>query len=295
MEYRTLGKTGLQVSALGFGGAEIGYEGASAAEVREIVHAALDAGVNVFDTAECYHGSEELLGEALQDHRGRIFLFTKCGHAQGMEGRDWDPDLIERSIDRSLRRLRTSALDLIQLHSCSRSILESGGVIEALERARDAGKTRWIGYSGDSQDAAFAVKTGAFDTLQISVNIADQESVDLAVPLAAARGMGVIAKRPIANAAWRYDALPSNFYHQEYWRRLRRLRYTGLEEDAVSTALRFTLAVPGVTTAIVGTKSPDRWKQNTAILSQPPLPDATFRAIRSTWSRRARPAWVGQT
>ncbi len=294
MEYRQLGRTGLRVSALGFGGAEIGYEGASAGDVREIVRAALDAGVNVFDTAECYHGSEELLGEALEEHRDRIFLFTKCGHAQGLEGRDWDPDMLARSIDRSLRRLRTPAVDLIQLHSCSRSVLENGGVIEALQRARQAGKTRWIGYSGDSHDAAFAVSTGAFDTLQVSVNIADQESIDLGIPLAVERGMGVIAKRPIANAAWKYDALPANSYHQEYWRRLSELRCPELLENAVSNALRFTLAVPGVSTAIVGTKNPARWKQNTAILTEPPLPAATFQAFRTAWSRRATAAWTGQ-
>ncbi len=295
MEKRELGRTGMQVSRLGFGGAEIGYEKASDRDVDAIVAAAIDAGVNVFDTAECYLDSEEKLGRALQGRRDQVFVFTKCGHASGLDGEDWSPDMLSRSIDRSLQNLRSDCVDLLQLHSCSEEVLRRGDVIEVLERARAAGKTRFIGYSGDAGDALYAVQSGRFDTLQTSVSIADQESVDLTLPRAKEAGMGVIAKRAIANAAWKTGRKPDNPYHHEYWDRLTKLQYPFLNgADAVSTALRFTLAVPGVDMAIVGTKSPQRWVSNSRLLDAGPLPTGTFGEIRRRWRKAAEPGWVGQ-
>jgi aryl-alcohol dehydrogenase-like predicted oxidoreductase len=285
----------MDISVLGFGGAEIGYENASEAEVERIVGSALDAGVNVFDTAECYGDSEEKLGRALSGRRDSVWLFSKCGHASGLDGADWEPQMLARSIDRSLERLRTDRIDLMQLHSCSSDLLPTS--IEILQRARDAGKLRFIGYSGDAQDALDAVRTGAFHTLQTSLNIADQESIDLTIPEASRLGMGVIAKRAIANAAWKAGELPANAYHHTYWHRLQQLRYEFIGrpvQEAVSIALRFTLRVPGVSLAIVGTKNADRWTENLRILDDGPLPEQTYAEIRQRWMQVARPDWVGQ-
>jgi aryl-alcohol dehydrogenase-like predicted oxidoreductase len=297
MEQRTLGKTGLRVTPLGFGGAEIGYEGATPETVRTLLNSALDAGLNVIDTAECYPGSEELIGQAVGHRRGDYHLFTKCGHAAGFDLPDWDPRLLERSIDRSLQRLRADHVDLVQLHSCSEDDLRRGDVTRVLQRARDAGKTRFIGYSGDGAAAQYAVECGAFDTLQTSVSIADQEALDLTLPAARERGLGVIAKRPIANAVWRYATRPENGYHQPYWDRVRELGYGFLKggpEKAAEVALRFTLGVPGVDTAIVGTTNPARWGQNAGLVAKGPLPEGEFRAIRARWKAVSRPDWVGQ-
>ena len=202
MEKRCLGKTDMQVSLLGFGGSEIGYERASAETVAKLLKSALDAGLNVIDTAECYYNSEELIGKAVGNRRKEFYLFTKCGHPHGMESSaNWSKDSILESVTRSLQRLKTDRLDLLQLHSCSEAELRKGEVIDALQTARDKGYTRYIGYSGDSRAAHFAVESGAFDTLQTSVNVADQEAIALTLPLALEKQMGVIAKRPIANAS----------------------------------------------------------------------------------------------
>jgi aryl-alcohol dehydrogenase-like predicted oxidoreductase len=297
MEKRVLGRTGMAVTVLGFGGAEIGYEGAPADAVERLLSAALDAGLNIIDTAECYADSEEKIGQAVSRRRSEFYLFTKCGHASGFDLPDWDARLLEQSIDRSLKRLRTDYLDLVQLHSCSEELLRQGDVIAVLQRARDAGKTRFIGYSGDREAALYAVTSGAFDTLQTSVSVADQQAIDLTIPAARENGIGVIAKRPIANAAWRHgDTAPDNAYHLPYWERLRELDYPFSRHggNAAATALRFTLAVPGVATAIVGTTNPERWKQNAALLAAGPLPAAEFQAIRERWKALARPDWVGQ-
>jgi aryl-alcohol dehydrogenase-like predicted oxidoreductase len=297
MEKRTLGKTGMEVTALGYGGAEIGYEKADQATVEALLNAALDAGLNMIDTAECYLASEEMIGHAVAGRRREFLLFTKVGHRLGLPGADWDPDLMTRSIDRSLQRLQTDCIDLIQLHSCSAEQLREGAVIEVLIRAREAGKTRFIGYSGDNEAARYAVESGSFDTLQTSASIADQWSIENSIPFAQAKGMGVIAKRPIANAAWKTGLKPENDYHRTYWERLRKLGYPFLEgggDEAVGVALRFALAIPGVHTAIVGTKNPARWKQNAALLDSGPLPTEMYDLIRKLWSDRAEPGWKGE-
>lgn len=289
----------MELSVLGFGGAEIGFDKIAAGDVATLLGAALDAGLNVIDTAECY-GSEGLIGEAVAHRRGDFHLFTKCGHAVGFDEPDWDIAMLEKSIDRSLMLLKTDCIDLVQLHSCNEDLLRQGDVIAVLQRARDAGKTRFIGYSGDSHAALYAIQCGAFDSLQTSVNIADQECIDLTLPEAAKAGMGVIAKRPIANVAWRSGTNPpSNDYHKTYWERLSKLDYPflqpGADEDSVSTALRFTLAQAAVTTAIVGTTKPDRWKANAALLQAGPLAPDEIQAIRDHWHAIAGDDWIGQS
>jgi hypothetical protein len=297
MEKCPLGRTGLEVTVLGFGGSEIGYEKATLKTVERLLGSALDAGLNCIDTAECYLESEELIGQAVSDRRASFYLFSKCGHALGFDLPDWDASMLKQSIDRSLRRLRTDHLDLLQLHSCSREVLERGEVIEVLERAREQGKTRFIGYSGDSLDALYAVECGAFDTLQTSINIADQEALKLTLPRARERGMGIIAKRPIANAVWKNRTRPGNEYVVPYWERLNKLQYEFLGDnlkDAISRALRFTLSVEGVGTAIVGTTKPERWRENAELLQAGPLPKEEFEAIRARWKEVAEESWTGE-
>jgi len=298
MEKRRLGGTGMDVTVLGFGGAEIGFEKAEQATVDRLLNSALDAGLNVIDTAAGYPASEAKIGRAVSSRRKDFFLFTKCGNSLSSEEQYWTADVLTAAIDRSLKDLRTDHVDLVQLHSCSTEILRKSEAIQALQRAREAGKTRFIGYSGDNANALFAIESGAFDTLQTSVSIADQSSIDTTLPKARAKGMGVIVKRPIANAAWKTGAKPANAYHHTYWERLQELKYDFLAGDleaAISIALRFTLAQSGVGTAIVGTKHPERWKANAKLLEAGPLDAGAAAKIRARWKEVARADWVGQT
>jgi len=297
MEKRVFGKTGMEVSVLGFGGAEIGFEGANTASVREMLSAALDAGLNVIDTAECYMDSEELIGEAVSTRRQDFYLFTKCGHKWTYTEEAWGALDIAESLERSLKRLKTDYVDLLQLHSCSKKILQKGECIKALQKAKEEGKVRFIGYSGDGDDALYAIKTGAFDVLQTSCSIADQEVIDRLLPLAGEKGMGVIAKRPIANAAWRFPSRPQNNYIHEYWERLRALKYdfiNGNSDTAGETALRFTLSCPNVHTMIVGTNKPTRWLENAKTVAKGNLSPEEFEKIRARWKEVAGKDWVGQ-
>ncbi|PQP81762.1 aldo/keto reductase [Paenibacillus sp. PCH8] len=296
MELRNYGNTGMKVSTLGFGGSEI--RDSSKADVEKLLNRALDAGLNVIDTAECYGDSEEFIGEVLSHRRDDYYLFTKCGHTAGVDGPDWDAKVLEQTIDRSLKRLKTDYVDVIHLHSCSEEVLRQGAVIEVLQRAKEAGKTRFIGYSGDTTDALYAIQTGIFDSLETSLNIADQEAIELTLPEARKRNMGVIAKRPIANVAWTYETLSEEEYPYVYWKRLRELNYDFLDEDAqvaVETALRFTLSTEGVDTAIVGTAKPNRWQQNANLVAKGALPQELYDEIRARWKEIAGADWTGRT
>lgn len=286
----------MQVSVLGFGGAEIGFEAASQETVDRLLNSAIDTGLNVIDTGECYSDSEEKIGRAIAHRRDDFCLFTKCGHSSGFPEPDWDPKMLAKSIDRSLQRLQTDRLDLIQLHSCEEALLRQGDVIDVVKRAKEAGKARFIGYSGDRNDARYAVECGAFDSLQTSINIADQEAIELTLPLAKEKGMGIIAKRPIANVAWKAEPAIDG-YARNYWERLQKLRYSFLSqsiEEILAIALRFTISQPGVCTAIVGTKNPDRWGTNAGLLDDPTVPPELLNEIRKRWKQVAEPDWRGR-
>jgi len=299
MEKRKFGKTDMEFSVLGFGGAEIGYnDNQTQEEVNNLLNSALDAGLNVIDTAAAYKVSEELIGNAVSNRRKDFYLLTKCGALDAFTRFDWSKKGILETIENSLRALKTDYLDIAQLHSCDSEILKRGEAIEGLQRAQEKGYTRYIGYSGDNQDAKTALEFDVFDSLQTSVSIADQTPIDTNIKLAAEKGLGVIAKRPIANAVWRHKEKPSDSYHHEYWDRIQKLKFEFLTkslEEATATVLRFTLSIPGVGTMIVGTTRPNRWQENAKYVAEGKLSKEEYEAIRNRWREVADEGWVGMT
>jgi len=298
MQKRTLGRTDLHVTPLGFGGAEIGFQTHDGqVAISKLLNQALDAGLNVIDTASAYKESEAIIGNAINARRKELYLFTKCGATEGFTRKDWTRKGITLQLDQSLRLLKTDYVDLLQLHSCDSETLRQGEAIRALEDARKAGKTRYIGYSGDGDFALTALELDVFDTLQTSINIADQQAITLTLPLAAKKQIGVIAKRPIANVAWRTGKLPEDSYHQPYFERLQVLSYPFLAEpleQAALHALRFTLAQQVVSVAIVGTTKPGRFEQNLRALRTLDAEPAALQEIRERWLAVADASWVGQ-
>ena len=179
METKRLGRTGMQVGRLGIGLSEVGFnlELTDVDQARSVINQALDSGVNFLDTAACYGISEELVGLVASERRDEYVLATKAGHyLPRNQGEDWTYDLVVSSVDRSLNLMKTDHIDLLQLHSCGVEVLEKGEVIRALQDVRASGKTRFIGYSGDNENAKWAVTSGLFDTLQTSFNLVDQSA-----------------------------------------------------------------------------------------------------------------------
>ena len=239
-----------------------------------------------------------MIGEAVGKRRKDFYLLTKCGELDGFTRSDWSANGILEAIENSLRHLKTDHLDLAQLHSCSAEILRRGEAVEGLQRAREKGYTRYIGYSGDNEDALYAIEMGVFDSLQTSVSVADQTPIDGNIPLAASKQMGIIAKRPIANAVWRNTEKPADSYHHEYWERIQKLKFDFLDKspaESVPLALRFTLSISGITTAIVGTTKPNRWQENAHLVAEGNLSGEEFEAIRERWREVAGENWIGQT
>jgi aryl-alcohol dehydrogenase-like predicted oxidoreductase len=298
MEKVRLGKTDLEVSRLGFGGAEIGFNpNQTQSDVNLLLNSAIDSGLNLIDTAAGYLESEKMIGEAVSSRRKEVYLISKCGALDGFTREDWSKKGILETIETSLRSLKTEYLDVMQLHSCSAEILRQADCIEGLLRAQEKGYTRYVGYSGDNEDAKYAIETGVFDTLQISVNIADQLPIEN-IKLAHHNGLGVIAKRPIANAVWRNAEKPTEVYHQPYWERIQKLQFSFLKKslaEATAIALRWTLSIEGIATAIVGTAKPNRWQENAEYVAKGKLSDEEFNAIRERWNEIADETWVGKT
>jgi aryl-alcohol dehydrogenase-like predicted oxidoreductase len=298
MQTNKLGNTDLEVSRLGFGGVEIGKENESQETVTTLLNSAIDSGLNLIDTAAAYWTSERMIGEAVSHRRNEVYLISKCGALDGFTRSDWSKKGILEAIETSLRDMKTDYLDIAQLHSCSAEILRQGDCIEGLERAKEKGYTRYIGYSGDNDDAKFAIEMDIFDTLQTSVSVADQSPIDGNIKLAHSKGLGVIAKRPIANAVWRNAEKPADAYHHPYWERIQKLPFPFLKkslEESISVALRFTLSIEGVATAIVGTTKPNRWQENAKNIAEGNLSNDEFEAIRNCWRAVADETWIGQT
>jgi hypothetical protein len=304
VEYRRLGRTNLQVSVVGFGSLSIGLASTEQPRVSQLLDQALDGGLNMIDTAECYghpdkNHAEILIGNAIGSRRDEYVLSSKVGHENGHfgQGSDWSSASIHRTIDRSLKRLKTDHLDIVHLHGCSVEVLRAGEVIEALKKARQAGKIRFLAYAGSGNRVRYAIETDDFDVVQLTLNVFEQNAIDDLIPMAQKRDIGVIAKRPIGNAVWRFPERPEWEWYAEYWDLIKSLDYPFFKGDALTDpgpegaagmALRFLTSTPGVHTAIVGTTSPGRWAQNNGNVTAGLLSTEQYGAIRNNWRALSR-------
>lgn len=193
MEKRILGRTGLAVTAISFGGLPV--QRCTMAEAGPVLHAAIDAGINFIDTARAYTDSEEKIGTHLAARRQEYYLATKTFSR--------DKAGMAKDIDTSLKNMRTDHIDLYQIHNIRERahldlVLGEGGALEALKEARQAGKIRFIGITGhDIGILIDAVKTGEFDTVQVPFNCVEPMAEDKLFPLARSMNLGTIAMKPL--------------------------------------------------------------------------------------------------
>lgn len=247
---RRLGRTGLRVSPIGFGAFKIGRnEGIKYAEGYDLpddeasdrlLHRVLDLGIDLVDTAPAYGSSEARIGRALRDRREEFTLSTKVGETwrDGVGHYDFSPEAVDASLDRSLRALRTDRLDLVFVHSdgSDRDILERGDVLGVLQRRRDAGDLRFIGFSGKTVEGHLAaIESGGFDALMVEFHPLD-ESQRPVIEAATAADIGLVVKKGLASG---------------------RL--------APQEAIPFCLEPTGVATVVVGSLTPDHLADNLAI------------------------------
>lgn len=292
LEKRAFGQTGLEVFPLGFGAGHIGREDQSEKEVERLLHELLDLGINLIDTARGYGASEERIGKFLSDRRQEFILSTKVGYdVPGYQ--DWTGEIILAGIDRALKTMQTDYLDIVHLHSCDLAILQEGEVIEALLAAKKAGKIRLAAYSGENEALSYAVDCGAFDSIECSINLLEQKALEDQVTRAHQKGMGVIAKRPIANAPWRYDQRPVGEYVLPYWDRLQVMPLPTEAFTLQELALRFVGFDARVPNIIIGSSKMEHIKENLAILEKGPLPEDILAEIKEAFHRHGKD-WYGQ-
>lgn len=302
------GRTGFDVAPLGFGAAPAAFLKPERDRAVQVINLLLDNGVNLIDTAAMYPGSEEFLGQNFAHRRNDFLLVTKCGtKIPESTAQAWTKELITETVDRALRLLRTDHLDVMLLHSCDLATLQKGDAWGALQEAQRAGKTRFIGYSGDNEAADFATTLPGMSVIQTSVSIVDQANIDRVLPKTREKNIAVLAKRPVANAAWKDPATLSGIYVnyvKPYIERFnamglshRDLGFSGTPDEAwPEIALRFTLAQPGVNCAIIGTTSPDNARRNLALAAKGPLDARLVQLIREAF-RKSDPGgkWPGLT
>ncbi|MBB5377752.1 aryl-alcohol dehydrogenase-like predicted oxidoreductase [Deinococcus metalli] len=296
MEQREFGTTGLTVSVLGLGAGQIGDARHSEDLAGTLMNRALDFGVTLVDTARGYGLSEERIGRHLSWRRHDFILSSKGGY--GAEGADdWTPQAIRSGIEQALRRMRVDWIDIFHLHSCPLDVLRRDDLLAALDDARAQGLIRVAAYSGENDALRWAATSGRFGSVETSVNLADQWSAQHVLPQARDAGLGVIAKRPIANAAWQYAQRPAGQYAEPYWERLGTLDLDGIRQGAGlewdEFALRFAAYTPGVHSAIVGTARVDNLERNIQLAQKGPLPIDVLTHIQAAWDEHGR-GWGGE-
>jgi uncharacterized protein len=194
MIYRKLGNTGLDVSELGFGGIPILRVSTTEAEL--IVRHAYDHGINFFDTANAYRDSEEKMGRAFEGLRKKVVIATKTMSR--------DAKGAAAHLEQSLRMLRTDYVDIYQLHQVAQEsvwekICAAGGALEVLQKAKQAGKIRFLGITSHSRPMALKlIQTGLFSTVQFPFNFIEEAAKDDLHPEARRLGLGILAMKPFA-------------------------------------------------------------------------------------------------
>ena len=291
MDLRNFGNTNLKVSALGFGAGEIGDFAVDDKTVDKILNSALDLGINLIDTARGYYASEERIGKFISHRRNEFVISTKVGYGIERE-EDWSYNAVAKGIDEALKKMKTDVIDIVHLHSCSAEVLRSSEVIDALDKAKEEGKIKLAAYSGENEDLEYAINCERFDSVQSSYNICDQRNLYSNLPRAKERGLGFIAKRPIANAPWRFAEKPSGHYCEEYWLRLQKMNLN-FEMDMYELALRFSAFTWGIDSCIVGTTNLDHLKRNIEIIEKGKLPEEIINIIKESFIKNDV-NWVGQ-
>ncbi len=306
MEYRTLGRTGLRVSEVGFGAMTIGGEAfgpTDDAESLRALHHAIDLGMNFIDTADAYGRghSEELIAQVLKTRRKEVVLATKGGNQytvrQGL--RNFDPAYIAGALEQSLRRLQTDTIDLYQLHNPSAEVMQRGEIFDLLDRVKREGKIRHYGVSLETTaDGIAAIQTGKPDTLQVVYNILHQDPEDELLPLAQRNNIGIIARVPLERGvlSGRFTA-PSSFTRGDFRARMfseqalaplnaaiDKLGFLvkGDVRNLADAALRFVLSNPAVSSVIPGIRTVRQVDDNAAA-SGKRLPDSDLKRLRELY------------
>ena len=261
----TLGRTGLEVTRLGFGAAH--RRSMTDEEMSAQLNAVLDAGINFVDTANDYGNSEEMIGRFLRHRRDEFILATKCGCHP--DGHIWTRENLFRGLHESLERLRVDYVDVMQLHNPSVAECEEGELVDALQDMRAQGKVRWIGMSTTLPHLPTYLSWDVFDAYQIPYSALERDH-EIWLTTTAQAGAGTIIRGGVALGEPKIG-----LGTPESWQAFERAGLVDLrqaDESNTSFMLRYTLTHPDVHTIIVGTTNPVHLEENVQAVLAGPLP-----------------------
>ena len=220
-----------------------------------------------------------------------LVLSTKVGYGiPGMQ--DWTYECVVAGVQEAMQRMKTDYIDIVHLHSCPVETLRQSDVIDALQRMVEQGSVRVGAYSGENEHLGFAIESKRFRSIQCSINICDQRVLDGSLPEAKQQGLGVIAKRPVANAPWRFAECPAGQYSEEYWKRWKAMNpETSLDWQEI--AIRFSAYTWGVDSCIVGTTKLEHLQRNVELIDKGILPQSIIEELRNAFHKHDRD-WIGQ-
>lgn len=285
--YRVLGRTGLRVSAIGVGTAELGMEYGIAppevsrqprrSEALAVLRHAAQAGINLFDTAPGYGKSEELLGEALHEFP-HCYIATKVS-VRNLDGgrlpRSQIRSVVQHSLEKSLLRLRREALDIVQIHNATTELLEEREVLDALLAARQQGRVRFLGASVYTEvEALAAIKTGLLDVLQVPYNILDQTMEEQVFPSAKRAGIGVIVRSALLKGVLTNSAkyFPPELAPLRQAAERARSALSTSWDALPAVALRFCISASQGCVTLIGVRSHEELEQALGAWEAGPLP-----------------------
>lgn len=292
---RPLGATGRQVSPLGYGSVPIGREAYPSADAAALLHAVLDAGITLIDTAAAYGKAEEEIGKAIARRRDAYTLVTKTG-ATDDYAPAWSAREIRETTERSLRRLKADVIDVVLLHTCDLDLLRRGEAADGIQALRERELTRWIGYSGDGAALEYALELGIFDVIEASYSPLDQANRRLLADAAEA-GVGVLLKRPLANGVPGRTTPPDDEYAGQYWPRWQALELTRDDIGGLGwpeASLRFAAYAEGATCALTGSGNLEHVRANIEAINAGPLPADVVTLLEQRFDERAED-WPGLT
>jgi aryl-alcohol dehydrogenase-like predicted oxidoreductase len=276
-----LGRTGLQVTALGFGAMELRGEPRGrpidSKQAGEVLNLVLDSGINYIDTSIDYGLSEERIGEHISHRRSEYYLASKCGCLVGAapaERGQRQPHIFTREnivngVNQSLARMKTDYLDVIQFHaSPSQEELEQNDALATLQDLKREGKIRFIGMSGTLPNLKQHIEMGVFDVFQIPYSALQRQHED-AISAASKAGAGIVVRGGAAQGGRTEGRQSAASW--DLWKE------AGLDDlldgsSPVEFVLRFTASHPGMDTNIVGTLNPDHLRSNVEAMQKGPLP-----------------------
>ena len=272
----TLGRTGLQVTRLGYGA---GHRRPMDDVQRDTIHnAVLDAGVNFIDTADDYgmtydddDTSEKLIGRYISQRRSEFYVATKCGGSES--GHILTRENLFRNLHESLSRMKTDYVDMMQLHGSTVEECEREGVVDSLLEMREQGKVRWIGNSTNLPDLPTFIEWGVFDSFQLPYSALERDHEGW-ITKAAEAGAGIIIRGGVSFGEPGVGKGTRDQWQKFHEAKLDELRQEG--ESRTAFVLRFTLTHPHTHTIIVGTTNPEHLRENVEALLEGPLPADTY-------------------